>query len=153
MSHFHMFTVLNCSHMKKELIDSNPILKLSFDFSLMVIEYTEKLEVLKRYPLANQLFRSGTSIGANAMESQHSESKADFIHKLKVAAKEAEETQYWLLLCHHAPHYPDCTPLLEKLEEINKVLGAILKSSKKNYPFHFFIGSVTFFVKHVVFGH
>ena len=82
--------------MKKELFDKNPILKLSFDFSLMVIEYCEQLEVNKKYVLSRQLLRSGTSIGANAMEAQNAESKADFLHKMRVAAKEAEESQYWL---------------------------------------------------------
>ena len=48
--------------------------------------------------LSNQLFRSGTSIGANSFEAQNAESKADFIHKIKIAAKEADETQYWLIL-------------------------------------------------------
>ena len=152
MGYFHMFTFLKSSQMKKELFDSNPILKLCFDFSLMVIEYTEKLETLKRFPLANQLFRSGTAIGANAMEAQNSESKADFIHKMKIAAKEAEETQHWLLLCSHAPNYPDCTILLQKIEEINKVLGSILRSSKKGYSFHLLLGAFTLFVVNVCFG-
>jgi four helix bundle protein len=120
--------------MNKEMFDNNPILKLSFEFSLLVIDYTEKLEALKRFNLSNQLFRSGTSIGANVMEAQNSESKADFIHKMKLAAKEAEESQYWLLLCTHAGSYPVCGLLTTKLEEIHKVLGKILQSSKRNNP-------------------
>lgn len=95
--------------MKKELFDSNPILKLSFDFSLMIIEYCEKLDSNKKYILSRQLFRSATSIGANAMEAQNAESKADFIHKMKIAAKEAEKSQYWLWLCQYSLSYPDCT--------------------------------------------
>jgi four helix bundle protein len=117
--------------MKKEVFDNNPILKLSFDFSLMVIEYCEKLEEHKKYVIARQLLRSGTSIGANAMEAQNGESKADFIHKMKIAAKEAEEAQYWLWLCEYSKNYPDCKDLLAKLEEINKVLGKILSTAKK----------------------
>ena len=50
---------------------------------------------------------------------------------MKVAAKEAEETQYWLMLCDHAPNYPDCKKLIMKLEEIHKVLGKILSTSKR----------------------
>src|ERR1700741_2948523 len=88
--------------MKKELIESNPILKHTLDFSLMVIEYCELLEADKKYVIARQLLKSGTSIGANSMEAQNAESKPDFIHKIKIAAKEADETQYWLLLCDHA---------------------------------------------------
>ena len=56
--------------------------------------------------MANQLFRSGTSIGANVKEAQGAESKGDFRHKGKVAYKEAEETEYWLSLCKHAKNYP-----------------------------------------------
>ena len=117
--------------MKKELFDSNPILKLSFDFALMIIEYCEKLDDEKKYIIARQLLKSGTSIGANAMEEQNGESKADFIHKIKIAAKEAEETQYWLWLCEFSPNYPNCKNLQIKLEEINKVLGKILFTSKR----------------------
>ncbi|MES2649867.1 MAG: four helix bundle protein [Bacteroidota bacterium] len=132
--------------MKQELIDSNPILKLSFDFSLAIIEYSELLESLRRFNLSNQLFRSGTSIGANAMEAQNAESKADFIHKMKIAAKESEETQYWLLICRHAKNYPDCEVLIDKLEAISKILSKILQSSKKNNPLSFMKASISFFV-------
>ncbi len=118
--------------MKKEMFDSNPILKLSSDFSLLIIDYCELLEGKRKFALSNQLLRSGTSIGANCMEAQNAESKADFIHKLKIAAKEAEETQYWLWLCDYANNYPDCKILIEKVEEINKVLGRILFTAKKN---------------------
>ncbi len=85
--------------MKKELFDNNPILKLSFDFALMIIDYCELLESNRKFIISRQLLKSGTSIGANAMEAQNAESKADFVHKMKIAAKEAEESQYWLWLC------------------------------------------------------
>ena len=61
--------------MKKELFDSNPILKLSFDFPLMIIEYCEKLKSTRKFILARQLLRSGTSIGATAMGVQNAEAK------------------------------------------------------------------------------
>jgi four helix bundle protein len=117
--------------MVKEKIEQNPILKLTFDFSLLIIAYCEKLDADKKYVIARQLLKSGTSIGANAMEAQNAESPADFIHKFKIAAKEAGETQYWLLLCHYSLGYPDCKNLLSKIEEINKVIGKILFSSKR----------------------
>lgn len=117
--------------MKREVFDQNPILKLSFDFSLMIIEYCEILEAAKKFVVARQLLKSGTSIGANCMEAQNAESKADFIHKLKIAAKESEETQYWLWLCNYASNYPDCKKIIEKNEEINKVLGKILSTAKR----------------------
>jgi len=118
--------------MQKDLMDNNPVLKLSFEFSLMVIQYCEILESNKKFVLSRQLLRSGTSIGANCMEAQNAESKADFIHKIKIAAKESDETQYWLRLCDYSKDYPNCTELLNKLEEIQKVLNKILKTAKTN---------------------
>ena len=76
----------------------NIILKKSIEFSLTLIEYVEVLEANKKYIIARQLLKSGTSIGANIHEAQNAESKADFIHKVKIAAKEVEETKYWLTL-------------------------------------------------------
>jgi four helix bundle protein len=109
----------------------NLILSLSFQFALDIITFTEKLEQLKKYNLANQLFRSGTSIGANIREAQGSESRNDFIHKMKIAYKEAEETRYWLELCQQSPKYPDPELLLKDIVSILKVLGKIISSSKQ----------------------
>jgi four helix bundle protein len=117
--------------MKKELVDNNPILKHTVQFSLMVIEYCELLDTSRKFIISNQLFKSATSIGANAMEAQNAESKADFIHKMKVAAKEADETQYWLTLCEYAKNYPSCVNLQNRLTEIQKILNTILGTSKK----------------------
>jgi four helix bundle protein len=116
--------------MRKELFENNPLIKLSFEFSLAVIEYCEQLEEKKKYVIARQLLRSATSIGANAMEAQNPESKADFVHKIKIAAKEAEETQYWLMLCDYSKHYPGCKHLLMQLEVLAKIIGKILVTSK-----------------------
>lgn len=68
--------------------------------------YTEKLEELRKYVISNQLLKSGTSVGANVREAQNCESKADFIHKFKIAAKDADETENWLLLCKYSENYP-----------------------------------------------
>lgn len=108
----------------------NLIVRLTFQFSLDIIVFTEKLEKDRKRNLANQLFRSGTSIGANVREAQGSESKADFIHKMKVAYKEAEETRYWLELCSQAENYPDPSKLLDDIVSILRVLGKIIHSSK-----------------------
>jgi four helix bundle protein len=123
--------------MQKELIEKNPILKLTLDFSLMIIDYCEKLEAGKKFVISKQLLKSGTSIGANSIEAQNAESKADFIHKMKIASKEADETQYWLTLCSYAVNYPDCTLLSEKLNEIQKVLNKILSTAKRKTPISF----------------
>jgi four helix bundle protein len=108
----------------------NIIVDMSFDFALQIIAYTELLEQNKKYLVANQLLKSGTSIGANIREAQNCERKADFIHKFKIAAKEAEETEYWLLLCKHSKNYPIEESLLEKIKEIQKIINRIIKSAK-----------------------
>lgn len=80
----------------------NIIVIKTFNFALKIIEFSEIFFDQKRFSLANQIFRSGTSIGSNVRESQNAESKSDFIHKMKIAAKEADEVEYWLLLCKHS---------------------------------------------------
>src|SRR5919205_550681 len=122
--------------MQKDLFENNLILKLSIDFSLLVIDYCELLQQNKKFIISQQLLKAGTSIGANCMEAQNAESKPDFIHKIKVAAKEADETQYWLMLCDYAKDYPECKTLILKLEEIHKVLNKILSTSKRKSPFN-----------------
>jgi four helix bundle protein len=118
--------------MRKELIESNPLVKLSVEFSLAVIDYCSLLDEHKKYIIPRQLIRSATSIGANVMEAQNPESKADFIHKIKIAAKEACETQYLLILCDNAAGHPKPAGLPEKLEVLNKIMGSILASAKKS---------------------
>jgi four helix bundle protein len=120
--------------MQKELIENNLILKLSIEFSLAVIDYCEILDANKKYIVSRQLLRAATSIGANSMEAQNAESKADFIHKLKIAAKEADESQYWLLLCEQAKNYPDSKNLSESLLQIQRVLNKILGTAKNKTP-------------------
>jgi four helix bundle protein len=130
--------------MKKELIENNPILKNTIQFSLMVIEYCDILDGTRKYTVSNQLLRSATSIGANCMESQNAESKADFIHKMKIAAKEADEVQYWLTLCEFANNYPDCLQLQNKLIEIQKILNSILATAKRKSPISFLLSYIIF---------
>ncbi len=108
----------------------NIILDKSFQFALDIIDFAELLNERKKFLLSNQLFRSGTSIGANIREAQHAESPADFIHKLKISAKEAEETEYWLQLCKHSSHYPTNNKLLSDLKEILKILTKIIYTTK-----------------------
>jgi len=112
-------------------VTGNKIVDLSFEFALRIISFSEKLEENKKYAVAKQLIRCGTSIGANISEAQNSESKADFIHKLKIAAKESEETEYWLLLCKYSETYPIEEELLNMIIEIKKLLTSIINSSKK----------------------
>ena len=76
----------------------NIILNKSFDFACDILDLNKKLIEHKQYQLANQLIKSGTSIGANIREAQRAVSKPDFINKLGIALKEADETQYWFEL-------------------------------------------------------
>jgi len=114
-------------------IETNPVLKLTFDFALDIITYCETLDKSGKYVISKQLLKSGTSIGANANEAQDAESKADFIHKFKISSKEIKETKYWLKLCQHSKEYPDTNALLNRLLEIEKVVNKIIASSKKNH--------------------
>ena len=79
--------------------------------------------------MANQLFRCGTSIGANINEAQGAESKNDLKHKCKVAYKEAEETEYWLKLCKHAENYPFEESMFADIQSIKRILGKIISST------------------------
>jgi four helix bundle protein len=110
----------------------NVIRDKSFDFAIAVIDFCELLETQKKYVIARQLLKSGTSIGANVREAQSSESKADFVHKLKISAKEAEESEYWLLLCKHSKNYPFDENLISILTEIQKLLSSIISKSKQS---------------------
>lgn len=116
--------------MPDSIYDDNPILKLTFQFSLDTMAYCELLNAEKKFALANQLFRSATSIGANANEAQDAESKAYFIHKFKIAAKEMNETEYWLALCQQSSSLPDCDHLISKLVEIKKIINKIISTSR-----------------------
>ena len=89
------------------------------------------MEENRKYVIARQLLRSGTSIGANVREAQNCESRADFIHKLKVAAKEAEETDYWISLCKHSASYPNVALLEAQITSILKLLNKIISTLKK----------------------
>jgi four helix bundle protein len=108
----------------------NLIVKLTFQFALEIVKFAELLESMKKYAVSNQIIRSGTSIGANVREAQNAESKIDFIHKLKIAAKEADETEYWLEICNQSENYPVCEELLQKILSIKKVLSKIIATSK-----------------------
>ncbi len=108
----------------------NIILEKSIAFALETIKYVEKLEKNKQFVIANQLLKAGTSIGANIHEAQNAESKADFIHKFKIAAKEMEETIYWLTLCKYSENYPNCEHLSIAVEEIQKITNKIISTSK-----------------------
>jgi len=108
----------------------NIIVDLTFSFALDIISFVELLDEKRKYVISKQLLKSGTSIGANVREAQNAESKADFIHKMKIALKETDETIYWLSLIKSSSDYPNCHLLLEKIVIIDKVLTKIVSTSK-----------------------
>jgi four helix bundle protein len=109
-----------------------PIVKKSFDFSVLIINYYDVLNSIRKFIIADQLLKSGTAIGANVFESQHSESRLDFIHKMKIALKEANETLYWLSLCEKMEGLTVPKEALNDLNEIILILSKIIITSKKN---------------------
>jgi len=86
----------------------------------------------EKFVIANQLLKCGTSIEANVWEAQNAESKNDFIHKFKIAAKESDEAKYWLMLCRYASNYPENPNLPDKLENISNVITKIISTSKNS---------------------
>ena len=87
-----------------------------------------------RRTLSNQLIRSGTSIGANLYEGKYAESKADFVHKLKISRKENSETIFWLevLIESEIVDKEKIKPLIQECEEIGKILTTIIKNKLSN---------------------
>ena len=104
----------------------------TFEFSVQIIELYKYLQIDKKeYMLGKQLLRSGTSIGANVEEATAAQSKKDFIAKMSISLKEARETNYWLRLLKRTG-YIHKNELIKESEEIMNILGAIIRTSRKN---------------------
>jgi four helix bundle protein len=110
----------------------NIIAQLTLQFAKKIVLLSSELDKLKKYTISKQLIRSGTSIGANVWEAQNAESKNDFIHKIKIASKEAEETEFWLLVCKDLEGFPEVEIYIQELETILKILNKIITTSKQN---------------------
>ena len=109
------------------------ILTKSKDFAVRIIKLTRYLQEDKHeYVLSKQILRSGTSIGANARESNNAQSRADFLSKLSIALKEADETQYWLELLEESDiiSKSQFESLNNNLTEIIAMLTASIKTTK-----------------------
>ncbi len=109
----------------------NIVLNKSFDFASKILDLHQLVIEQKHFQLASQLVRSGTSIGANINESQRAVSTADFINKLGIALKEAEETNYWLTLIDLKILKID-PKLKSDLDELIRLLVSIINSTKRN---------------------
>ena len=105
--------------------------ELSMDFSVDIINLVKFLKSNHETIIANQIGRSGTSIGANIHEAQYAQGKKDFISKLEIALKEASETGYWLELVLESGYYHDKT-LLDKCTELKRILISSLNTAKAN---------------------
>ena len=105
----------------------------SFLFSVRIVKLARYLQEEKReYILSKQLIRSGTSIGANIVESQQAQSRADFISKLSIALKEACETNYWLRLLQATDYLsdPEFSSIITDCRELEKMLTSIIKTTR-----------------------
>ena len=105
----------------------------SFQFAIRIVNlYRYFTDTKKEFVLSKQLLRCGTSIGANIAEAQQAQSRADFVSKLSIALKEASETDYWLRLLNATQFLSneESDSLLENCREIERMLTAIIKSSK-----------------------
>jgi four helix bundle protein len=107
----------------------NIIVEKSFKFALKIVIACELLEEKRKFIISRQLLKSGTSIGANIREAQGAETRADFIHKIKIAYKEAEETEYWLQICLNSQNMQVDRDLLTELNELKKILAKIIVTS------------------------
>lgn len=113
---------------------SGALQEKSFAFAVRVVKLHKHLRGAKKeYVLSGQLLRSGTSIGALVREAQQAESKADFVHKLAIALKEANETTYWLALLHESGDLKGAAfaSIQEDAVELVRLLTSIIKSTKR----------------------
>jgi four helix bundle protein len=113
----------------------NPVRDKSFGFALRIVKlYRYLKEEKKEYVLSKQVLRSGTAIGALIRESQYAESKADFIHKLAIALKEANETEYWIEILYQSEYLEEKSyhSIHADIEELLRLLTSIIKKTKAN---------------------
>ena len=109
--------------------------KKTFAFSVRIVDLNHYLtKEKKEFILSKQIFRSGTSIGANVIEAEDGESRADFRHKLRIALKETSETVYWLRLLWHGEYIneKEFWSLYNDANEIRRILIAIIKNTNNN---------------------
>lgn len=105
----------------------------SLAFAIRIVKlYKYLTEKKKEFVLSKQLLRSGTSVGALVREAEHAQSKADFLNKMNVALKEANETMYWLILMKETDYLTkkQFDSMFSDAEEIIKLLASIVKTTK-----------------------
>ena len=107
----------------------NAIVDKSFYFACDIVIYAEELKQKRFFEIANQLLKSGTSVGANVRESQRGVSTKDFKNKLGIALKEADETSFWLDVIEETNIYEVPPTLREDCEVLIRLLVSIIKNS------------------------
>lgn len=110
---------------------ANNILEKSKKFGIAITKYSLSLRENKNFEISSQVFRSGTSIGANIVEAQNAVSKKDFVNKLQISLKEAWETLYWLDILEEW-FQENVQNLKKDCEELLKILVTIIKNTKQN---------------------
>ena len=116
------------------ILTNSIIADKSFDFAIDIVDLYKKLSTSnKNYVLLNQILRSGTSIGANVKEGLRGQSKKDFLAKMYIALKEADETEYWILLLVETGFIENDlgNEILNKCREISKIFNSIIKTTTK----------------------
>ena len=108
----------------------NPVLDKSFELAKMVYRFSKKLHSEGDIQISDQVLRCGTSVGANIHEAQNAQSKADFIHRLKIAAKENSEFSFWILLMESLHSTNEHRELIQLSNEISRLLSRIISSTK-----------------------
>jgi len=111
----------------------NIVKNKSYIFALRIVKaYKFLLQEQKEFILSKQLLRSGTAIGALIYEAEHAQSTADFVHKMNISLKEANETMYWLMLLKDSEYIDEKTflSISQDCEELVKLLASIVKTSK-----------------------
>ena len=106
----------------------------SFAFAVKVVETTKEIRTRhKEYDITSQFVRSGTSIGANVCEAQKAQSKRDFIAKMSIASKEANEVCYWIRLMTETGYVENAKSkeLLSDAKELVRILTSIVKTSQE----------------------
>lgn len=113
----------------------NIIAEKSYSFAIEIVWMYKSLSELKReFVLSKQLLRSGTAIGALIKEAEHAQSKADFLNKMNIALKEANEVEYWLLLLKDTGYITidEFTKINKKSADILRLLISIVRTTKVN---------------------
>ena len=113
-------------------MSDNKLVDLSTEFAIQILKLTDTIK--GHYSLANQLERSGTSIGANIREAKYAHSRADFIAKLQIALKEAYETEYWIEIAQKSNiiQVEASKDILHNCGTIRRMLISSINTAKKN---------------------